>query len=107
MTTFDDRKRAFESKFAHDAEMMFKASARRNKMLGKWLAGELKIADAEAYAKSVVMADLEEAGDEDVMRKVMADIAAAKSAITEADIRARLREFGAKAMEQIMTEEAG
>ena len=66
MTTFDDRKNAFEKKFAHDEELRFKATARRNKLLGLWAAGQLGQtgADADAYAKSVVMADFEEAGDD-------------------------------------------
>ena len=72
MTTFDKRKDAFEQKFAHDAELQFKAGARRNKLLGLWAAGLLGKtgADADAYAKTVVAADFEEAGDEDVFRKV-------------------------------------
>ena len=104
MTTFDDREAAFEKKFAHDAEMQFKANARRNKLLGLWLAEKLGEADAEAYAKSVVIADLEEEGDEDVMRKVMADIAAKGASVTEADVRAKLVELGAEAKAQVMSE---
>jgi hypothetical protein len=73
MTTFDDRENAFENKFAHDQEMQFKAEARRNKLMGLWVADILEMTgdDAEAYAKSVVLADFEEAGHEDVMRKVL------------------------------------
>lgn len=104
MTSFDDRKKAFERKFAHDAEMAFKAAARRNRLLGHWLAPKLDIADADAYARSVVVADLEEAGDEDVMRKVMADVRAAKADLDEAEIRAKLAEFSIEAMAQIMSE---
>lgn len=76
MTTFNDRERAFENKFAHDAEMQFKAVARRNKRLGLWAAGLLGKtgADAEAYAMEVIRADFEEAGHEDVIRKVKADL---------------------------------
>ena len=75
MTTFDDRERAFENKFALDEELRFKATARRNKLLGLWAAERLgrSGAEADAYAKSVVMADFEEAGEEDVLRKVRAD----------------------------------
>lgn len=104
MTSFDDRKKAFESKFAHDAELMFKVAARRNKLLGYWLAEKLGEADAETYARSVVVADLEEAGDEDVMRKVMGDIAAKGAAVTEADVRAKLAALQVEAKAQIMTE---
>ena len=71
MTTFDDREQTFEKKFAHDAEMQFKAAARRNKLLGLWLAEQLGESDAEAYAKTVVVADLADTGEEDVVRKVM------------------------------------
>ncbi|WP_435228948.1 DUF1476 domain-containing protein [Pseudopelagicola sp. nBUS_20] len=76
MTTFDDRENAFESKFAHDEEMKFKADARCNKMLGLWAAEQLGKTgdDAEIYAKTVVMADFEEPGHEDVIRKVAADL---------------------------------
>ena len=71
MTTFDKREEGFEKKFAHDAELQFKATARRNRMLGMWAAAKLGItgADADAYAKAVVVADLEEAGDDDVFRE--------------------------------------
>ncbi|MEL6793448.1 MAG: DUF1476 domain-containing protein, partial [Pseudomonadota bacterium] len=71
MSAFDEREQAFEKKFAHDAEMQFKAAARGNKLLGLWLAGEMGIEDAEDYAKSVVISDLSEEGHEDVIRKVM------------------------------------
>lgn len=76
MTTFDKREEAFESKFAHDEELRFKALARRNKLLGLWAAALLgkSGADAEAYAKEVVMSDFEEAGDHDVLRKVAKDL---------------------------------
>ena len=78
MTTFDDRKDAFENKFALDEELRFKATARRNKLLGLWAAEKLgkSGAEADAYAKSVVLADFEEAGDGDVIRKVKADLEA-------------------------------
>lgn len=76
MTTFDDRESAFEAKFAHDEEMIFKAEARANKMLGLWSAEQKGISgdDAEAYALTVIKADFEEAGHEDVIRKVAADL---------------------------------
>ncbi len=104
MTTFNDREKAFENKFAHDADMQFKAAARRNKLLGLWLAPLLGEADAESYARTVVVADLAEEGDEDVIRKVMADIAAKGASVSEADVRAKLIALGAEAKAQIMSE---
>ena len=87
MTTFDQRKDAFENKFAHDEELRFKATARRNKLLGLWAAEKLgkSGADAEAYAKAVVVADFEEAGDEDVVRKVKSDFALANVNTSDTD----------------------
>ena len=78
MSGFDEREAAFENKFAHDAEMMFKAAARRNKLLGLWAAELMGIAgaDAEAYAKQVVVSDFDEPGDDDVLRKVFRDLEA-------------------------------
>ena len=104
MSTFDERETAFENKYAHDAEMNFKAAARRNKLLGLWLAPQIGKDDADAYAKSVVVADLAEDGDEDVIRKVMSDIASAGAAIDEATVRAKLAELSAVAKEQVMNE---
>lgn len=104
MSGLDERGDAFENKFAHDAEMQFKAAARRNKLLGVWLAPQIGQEDTAAYAKTVIVADLEEQGDEDVIKKVMADIKAAGAAITEAEIRAKLAELDIVAKAQIMTE---
>lgn len=103
MTTFDDRENAFENKFAHDEELKFKAEARRNKLLGLWVAGLLdKSGDAAAaYAKEVVASDFAEAGDEDVFRKVAADLGDKADAAT---IRAKMAELMAEAKRQIMTE---
>lgn len=103
MSTFDDRENAFESKFAHDAEMQFKAEARRNKLLGLWVAELLGKSDDEAseYAKEVIRSDFEEAGDEDVYRKVAGDLG---SKATEDAIRAKMAEFMAIAKEQLMNE---
>lgn len=100
-TTFDKRKEGFEMQFAHDEELRFKAMARRNKLLGLWAAGVLgkSGADAEAYAKEVVLADFEEAGDNDVVRKVTNDLAS--KGIGDAEIRARMNELLAQAVEQI------
>jgi hypothetical protein len=101
MTTFDKREEGFEKKFAHDEELKFKAMARRNKLLGLWAAGELgkSGADADAYAKEVVLADFEEAGDDDVLRKVVRDLAG--KGVTEQQVRARMNELLAEAVKQI------
>ena len=101
MTTFDKREEGFEKQFAHDEELRFKAMARRNKLLGLWAAQVLgkSGADAEAYAKEVVLADFEEAGDNDVLRKVTKDLAG--KGVGEAEIRARMNELLAQAVEQI------
>jgi hypothetical protein len=103
MTTFDDRKDAFEKKFAHDEELRFKATARRNKLLGLWAADRLgkSGADAEAYAKTVVMADFEEAGDDDVFRKVRKDFDAAGVTQSDHQIRRTMEELLAQAVEQV------
>ncbi len=103
MTTFDDRENAFESKFAHDAEMQFKAEARRNKLLGLWAAELLgKSGDAaNEYAKEVIRADFEEAGDEDVYRKVSGDLGELSD---ENTIRTKMRELLAEAKAQLMDE---
>lgn len=104
MTTFDKRKEGFEKKFAHDEELKFKAHARRNKLLGLWAAEQLGKAgpDAEAYAKEVVMADFESAGDDDVLAKVAGDLAA--KGVDEAAVRAKMSELLAVAVEQIQSE---
>lgn len=103
MTTFDDRERAYETKFAQDEALKFKATARRNKMLGIWAAGQLGKTgdDAEAYAKEVVRADFEEPGDEDVFRKVKGDFAAAGVVVSDEQIRRTMREMLIAAAEQI------
>lgn len=103
MTTFDDRKDAFEKKFAHDEELRFKATARRNKLLGLWAAEQLgkSGADADAYAKSVVMADFQEAGDDDVMRKVQADLDGAGRTQTNADLRRVMTELMERAINEV------
>jgi hypothetical protein len=104
MTTFDKREEGFEKKFAHDEELKFKAYARRNKLLGLWAAAQLGKTgeDAEAYAKEVVMADFEEAGDEDVARKVITDLAA--KGISEAQVRDKMTELLAAAVAQIQAQ---
>ena len=104
MSGMDDRKDAAEKKFAHDEELTFKANARRAKLVGLWVAGQLGVtgADADAYAKTVVMADFEEAGDDDVFRKVRADLnAGGKADVSDHVIRRTMDELMATAIEQI------
>ncbi len=103
MTTFDDRENAFESKYAHDEEMQFKAVARRNKLVGLWAAGLMGKSDADAaeYAKTVVLSDFEESGHEDVVRKVEGDL----NGLADADaIRAKMAELLPQAQQEIMSE---
>lgn len=104
MTTFDDRERGFENKFAHDEEMRFKAVARRNRLLGLWAAGLLGKTgdDAEAYAHEIVKLDFTEAGDRDIARRLAADLGDKAS---EATIRAKIAEFLATAKGQLMSED--
>lgn len=106
MTTFDDRDRAFENKYAHDQELQFKVMARRNKLLGLWAASKLDktAGDADAYAKEVVMSDFEEAGDDDVLRKVLGDLKAGGVEITDVQVRAEMNRLLGEAKQQIMTE---
>ena len=100
MTTFDKREEGFEKKFAHDEELKFKAFARRNKMLGLWAAGLLgkSGADAETYAKEIVIADLAEHGDDDVVAKLKADLA---GKATEQQIRKQMSELLKQAVAQV------
>ena len=102
-TSFDKREEGFEKQFAHDEELRFKASARRNKLLGLWIAEKLGMsgADADAYAKSVVMADFEEAGDDDVFRKVRKDLDDKKVSLGDQDIKKTMIDLMAQAIEQI------
>ncbi len=102
MTTFDKREQGFENKFAHDEATLFKATARRNKLLGAWAAEKLGLSgDAAAtYAKNVVIADLEEVGDHDVVRKIVADFAAGKVSVSEQEIRATMDQLMKTALEQ-------
>ncbi|MBH0111955.1 DUF1476 domain-containing protein [Novosphingobium sp. YJ-S2-02] len=92
MTSFDDRERAEEAKFAHDADTLFRIQARRNRLVGEWAAERMGLSEAEteAYAKAVVQADFEEAGDEDVIRKLLGDITAAGVETSESEVRAAL-----------------
>ena len=104
MTTFDDRERAFETKYAHDEELRFRVIARRNRLLGQWAARLMGLSDAEAdaYAKDVIRADFEEAGDEDVIRKLMGDLTAASVEIDEAEVRRAIEEASVDARRQLM-----
>ena len=106
MTTFDDREDKFEKQFAHDAALRFKAEARRNKLLGLWAAGLMgKDGEAaEAYAKEVIKADLEEAGDEDVFRKLRADFDAAGVDLSDHQIRRHMDECMEEAVKQVREE---
>ena len=104
MTTFDNREKAFEDKFARDADLQFRTTARRNKLLGLWAAKQLKLTaeEADAYAKSVVQADFEEAGDEDVIRKVLGDLTAAGVETSDAEIRDAIAHKEVEARRQII-----
>jgi len=101
MSGINDREKAFENKFAHDAELKFKAVARRNKLVGLWAAGLLGKADAEAYAKEVVVADFEEAGDDDVFRKLRGDFDAGGVSVSDQDIRTKMIDLLTEAVTQI------
>lgn len=103
MTTFDDRKDAYENKYAHDKEMEFKVMARRNKLLGLWAADKLHLQadEREAYAREVVTADLAVPGDSDVLHKILRDFEAAGIQLTEKDIRAEMHRLLDVAREQI------
>lgn len=104
--SFRDREKGFEAKFQLDEQLAFKAEARRNRLLGEWLADNFGVTgdDKAEYAKTVVAADLDEPGIEDVMRKVMADIAQHGVNISEADVRAKIDELDAVAAQQIRSE---
>jgi hypothetical protein len=104
MGSFDDRERAFETKFAHDEEMKFRITARRNRLLGEWAARQMGLSEAEteSYAKDVVRSDFEEAGDQDVIRKVLGDLTAAEIEIDEEAIVEALRNKEIEARRQII-----
>ncbi|MAK62275.1 MAG: aldolase [Ponticaulis sp.] len=106
MTSFDDRERGQEAKFSLDQQSLFRATMRRNKLLGMWAADLLGLAgdEAEAYAKTVVMSDLEEPGDDDVIRKVVADFDAKGVAKSREDIAKQLAALMPIAVEQISAE---
>jgi hypothetical protein len=104
MTDFNDRERGEEAKYAHDEDMAFRIAARRNRLLGQWAAEKMGLTAEEtaAYAKEVVQADFEEAGDEDVIRKVLGDLTSAGYEIDESGVRAALDEKSIEARRQLM-----
>ena len=106
MTTFDDREKGFERKFAHDEELKFRATARRNKLLGLWAAEKLGLTgdEAQAYAREIVKADLAEPGEEDVFRKVRSDFDAKGIAESDHQIRRMMGDLMAAAVSQIESE---
>ena len=106
MSDFNDRERAAEAKFAHDEEMHFRVHARRNRLLGQWAADRMGLSavEGEAYAKSVVQADFEESGDEDVVRKLLGDLTSAGVEVSEADVRSALEAKSIEAKRALMGE---
>jgi hypothetical protein len=104
MTTFNDREKGFETAFARDADMNFRVVARRNKLVGQWAAQHMQLTpeEADAYAKSVVQADFEEFGDDDVVRKLIGDLTGAGVEIDEAEVRAALAAKAIEARRQLM-----
>ncbi len=104
MTTFDNREQAIENQYAHDAEMQFRVTARRNKLLGGWAARLMKLTEAEAdsYSKSVVQADFEEAGDEDVVRKVLGDLTSHGIDVGDSEVRQAMEGCLAEAKRQLL-----
>lgn len=108
MSQFDDRERAYEAKFAHDEEMNFRMIARRNRLLGEWAGRKMGLSDEEtaSYAKDVVRADFEEAGDDDVIRKLVGDLTSAGVDIDEAQIREAIEHKTVEARRQIIQEQS-
>ncbi len=106
MSTFDEREKGFEQKFKHDQELQFKVEARRNKLLGLWAAEKMGMSGdaADTYAKEVIVADFEEAGDEDVFRKVAGDLEAKGVTLAESEIRERMSTLLTEAKAQLMGE---
>jgi len=106
MTNFNDRERGEERKFAMDEETAFRVAARRNRLLGHWAAEKMGLTpeETDAYAKAVVQADFEEAGDEDVIRKVLGDLTQAGCEVDESEVRTALDEKSVEARRQLMSE---
>ena len=106
MENFEDRRKDFEKKYEHDEEIKFKTIARRNRLLGEWVAKEIGMDEDNIieYARQVVMADFVEPGDQDVIRKVMADLSAASSSISEETLKSKMKELLEVAKDQIMNQ---
>ena len=106
MESFEDRRKDFEKKYEHDEEIKFKTIARRNRLLGEWVAKEIGMDESniKEYARQVVMADFAEPGDQDVIRKVMADLTAASSSISEETLKSKMQELLEVAKDQIMNQ---
>ena len=106
MESFEDRRKDFEKKYEHDEELKFKTIARRNRLLGEWVAKEIGMDEDNIieYARQVVMADFAEPGDQDVIRKVMADLTAASSSISEETLKSKMEELLEVAKDQIMNQ---
>ncbi|WP_299321307.1 DUF1476 domain-containing protein [Parasphingopyxis sp.] len=104
MADFKDRKKGFENKFAHDQEMEFRITARRNRLVGEWAAGLMGLTaeETDAYAKAVVQADFEESGDDDVVRKVVGDLVAAGHEIDDTSVRTKFEEMTVEARRQLI-----
>lgn len=105
MTTFDDREQGFEAKYAHDQELEFKVSARRNRLLGEWAGGLMGLQgdNVDGYAKAVVKSDFEQPGDDDVLRKVFGDLKGSGVQVSETDVRNKMEELMAIARDQLKT----
>lgn len=103
MSTFDEREKGFERKFANDQELEFRATARRNRLLGEWAAGLMGLENVEDYAKAVVKSDFEQPGDEDVLRKVTQDLSGSGLSVNEGEVRGKMDELLALAREQVRT----
>ncbi len=104
MSSFDEREKAQEAKFAHDAELRFKAEARRNKLLAIWAAELMGRKDVDAYVSELIATDFQEAGDEDVFRKLIGDLSVAGVNISDLEVREKIEECFAQAKEQVLTE---
>ena len=101
MTTFDEREKGFERKFANDQELEFRATARRNRLLGEWAAGLMGLENVHDYAQAVVKSDFEQPGDEDVLRKVSQDLSGSGLSVNEGEVRTKMDELLAIAREQV------
>jgi hypothetical protein len=103
MSTFDEREKGFERKFSQDQELEFRAQSRRNRLLGEWAAKRMGLENVDDYVRAVVRSDLDQPGDEDVLRKVSQDLVGAGLEVREAEVRSKMDEFLAIAREQVRT----